>query len=112
MGDAGTVLLGGIWLMWITHNKNILIFKQWKWSAFFVLLLWCVSQNIFVEMFLYHDQLSEGKTLSWAPLSPFGPYLNPTLFEFNERTIMLQTQIPWIVLPWFFYKTVINLNKN
>jgi hypothetical protein len=25
---------------------------------------------------------------------------------------MLQTQIPWIVLPWFFYKTVINLNKN
>lgn len=112
MGDAGTVLLGGIWLMWITHNKNILIFKQWKWSAFFVLFLWCVSQNIFVEMFLYHDQLSEGKTLSWAPLSPFGPYFNPTLFEFNERTIMLQTQIPWIVLPWFFYKTVINLNKN
>ena len=88
MGDAGTVLLGGIWLMWITHNKNILIFKQWKWSAFFVLFLWCVSQNIFVEMFLYHDQLSEGKTLSWAPLSPFGPYFNPTLFEFNERTII------------------------
>ena len=39
MGDAGTVLLGGIWLMWITHNKNILIFKQWKWSAIFCFIV-------------------------------------------------------------------------
>ncbi len=111
MGDAGAVLLGGAWLMWITHKKNLMIFKKWNWTAFVVLFIWCVSQNIFVEMFLYHDQLADGKPLSWAPLSPFGPYFNPVLFEFNERTIMLQSQIPWMILPWFFYRTLINLNN-
>ena len=111
MGDAGTVLLGGAWLMWLSHKKDKNIFKKWKWSAFSVLLLWCIGQNIFVEMFLYHDQLAEGKVLSWAPLSPLGPYFNPVLFEFNDRTIMLQSQIPWMILPWFLYSTLINLNK-
>ena len=111
MGDAGAVLLGGVWLMWISHKKNLNIFKKWNWTAFLVLYIWCVSQNILVEMFLYHDQLADGKPLSWAPLSPFGPYFNPVLFEFNERTIMLQSQIPWMTLPWFFYGIIINLNK-
>ena len=83
MGDAGAVLLGGAWLMWITHKKNLMIFKKWNWTAFVVLYIWCVSQNIFVEMFLYHDQLADGKPLSWAPLSPFGPYFNPVLFDFH-----------------------------
>ena len=112
MGDAGAVLLGGFWLMWVTHNKDKSIFLEWKWSAFIVLLIWCISQNILVEMFLYHDQLAEGKPLSWAPLSPLGPYFNPILFEFNNRTIMLQSQMPWLILPWFFYMTLINLNKS
>ena len=112
MGDAGAVLLGGFWLMWVTHNKDKSIFLEWKWSAFIVLLIWCISQNILVEMFLYHDQLAEGKPLSWAPLSPLGPYFNPILFEFNDRTIMLQPQMPWLILPWFFYITLINLNKS
>ena len=112
MGDSGTVLLGGSWLMWLSHNKSNLIFQKWKWSAFLVLLIWCIGQNIFVEMFLYHDQLAEGKDLSWAPLSPLGPYINPVLFEFNGRTIMLQSQMPWFILPWFFYRTLINLNSS
>ena len=112
MGDAGAVLLGGFWLMWSTHNKDNSVFLEWKWSAFIVLLAWCIGQNILVEMFLYHDQLAEGKSLSWAPLSPLGPYLNPVLFEFNNRTIMLQSQMPWLILPWFFYMTLINLNKS
>lgn len=112
MGDSGTVLLGGSWLMWLSHNKNNLIFQKWTWSAFVVLLIWCIGQNIFVEMFLYHDQLAEGKDLSWAPLSPLGPYINPVLFEFNGRTIMLQSQMPWLILPWFFYGTLINLNRS
>ena len=112
MGDAGAVLLGGFWLMWLTHNKDNLDFLEWKWSAFIVLLAWCIGQNILVEMFLYHDQLAEGKSLSWAPLSPLGPYFNPILFEFNNRTIMLQSQMPWLILPWFFYMTLINLNKS
>ena len=111
MGDAGAVLLGGFWLMWLTHNKDNSVFLEWKWSAFIVLLAWCIGQNILVEMFLYHDQLAEGKPLSWAPLSPLGPYFNPILFEFNNRTIMLQSQMPWLILPWFFYMTLINLNK-
>ena len=111
MADAGTVLIGGIWLMWISHKKNSKVFTQWNWSAFCILMIWCIGQNILVEMFLYHDQLAEGKSLSWAPLSPFGSYFNPLLFEFNSRTIMLQTQIPWMILPWFFYRTLINLNR-
>ena len=40
---------------------------------------------ILVELFLYHDQLSEGKLLSWAPLSPLGKYFNPMIFSFNDR---------------------------
>ena len=112
MGDAGAVLLGGAWIMWLSHKKDVSVFKKWKWSAFCILLTWCIGQNILVEMFLYHDQLAEGKPLSWAPLSPLGPYFNPTLFEFNDRTIKLQSQVPWMILPWFFYRTLINLNKS
>ena len=74
MGDAGAVLCGGVWLMWITHKKDPIVFKKWKWSAFSIFLIWCIGQNILVEMFLYHDQLADDKLLSWAPLSPFGPY--------------------------------------
>ena len=111
MADAGAVLCGGVWLMWITHKKDSIVFKKWKWSAFSIFFIWCVSQNILVEMFLYHDQLADDKLLSWAPLSPFGPYFNPILFEFNDRSIMLQSQIPWLIIPWFFYKTIINLNN-
>ncbi len=111
MADAGAVLCGGVWLMWITHKKDSIVFKKWKWSAFSIFFIWCVSQNILVEMFLYHDQLAGDKLLSWAPLSPFGPYFNPILFEFNDRSIMLQSQIPWLIIPWFFYRTIINLNN-
>ena len=111
MADAGAVLCGGVWLMWITHKKDSIVFKKWKWSAFSIFFIWCVSQNILVEMFLYHDQLAGDKLLSWAPLSPFGPYFNPILFEFNDRSIMLQSQIPWLIIPLFFYRTIINLNN-
>tara|TARA_Y100000768_G_scaffold372684_1_gene340562 strand:- start:5498 stop:6088 length:591 start_codon:yes stop_codon:yes gene_type:complete len=111
MADVGAVLCGGVWLMWITHKKDSIVFKKWKWSAFSIFFIWCVSQNILVEMFLYHDQLADDKLLSWAPLSPFGPYFNPILFEFNDRSIMLQSQIPWLIIPWFFYRTIINLNN-
>ena len=111
MADAGAVLCGGVWLMWITHKKDSIVFKKWKWSAFSIFFIWCVSQNILVEMFLYHDQLADDKLLSWAPLSPFGPYFNPILFEFNDRSSMLQSQIPWLIIPWFFYRTIINLNN-
>ena len=113
LGDAGAVCLGGLWLMWRYAGKNIEVFKRWDWGAFFILFAWCVGQNILVEMFLYHDQLSVGKALSWAPLIPSGPYFNPLLFEFNDRTVMLQTQIPWLILPLIIYLSVIKLaNKS
>ena len=111
IGDAGAVLCVGVWLMWITHKKDPIVFKKWKWSAFSIFLIWCIGQNILVEMFLYHDQLADDKLLSWAPLSPFGPYFNPIIFEFNDRSIMLQSQMPWLILPWFFYRAIINLNN-
>ncbi|MEL1224556.1 MAG: hypothetical protein VW522_09930, partial [Candidatus Neomarinimicrobiota bacterium] len=66
-----------------------------------------------VELFLYHDQLGEGKNLSWAPLIPTGNSYNPQLFEFNNRSVMFQTQLPWILLPPFLYLAVIKLaNKR
>ena len=113
LADAGTIGLGGLWLMWRLSGKDSSIFSVWNWRAFFILFCWCVLQNIFVEMFLYHDQLSVGKPLSWAPLIPTGPYFNPLLFEFNGRTVMLQTQIPWLILPALLYLAIIRLsNKN
>ena len=54
MADAGTVLIGGVWLMWISHKKNSKVFTQWNWSAFCILMIWCIGQNVLVEMFLYH----------------------------------------------------------
>ena len=58
-------------------------------------------------MFLYHDQLAEGKALSWAPLAPTGPWFNPTLFEFRDRTITLQGQLPWLLMSPLYYGGVI-----
>ena len=58
-------------------------------------------------MFLYHDQLAEGKPLSWAPLAPTGPWFNPTLFEFRDRTITLQGQVPWLLMGPLFYLGVV-----
>jgi hypothetical protein len=65
-----------------------------------------------VEMFLYHDQLAEGKPLSWAPLAPTGPWFNPVLFEFRDRTITLQGQIPWLLMGPLLYWGVLSLNRN
>ena len=113
LADAGTVCLGGLYLMWVLNNKEQRIFLKWRWGPFLILLAWCIGQNLFVELFLYHDQLGEGKNLSWAPLIPTGNIFNPLIFEFNGRSVMFQTQLPWIILPPFLYMTVIKLaNKR
>lgn len=112
LADAGTVCLGGLWLLWIINNKKDYVFNNWEWSSFFILATWCVCQSLLVELFLYHDQVSEGKNLSWAPLAPTGNLFNPVLFEFNGRTVMFQTQLPWLILPPILYLTVIKLNKK
>jgi len=41
-----------------------------------------------------------------------GPYFNPVLFEFNDRTLMLQSQIPWLILPALIYVLVIKISNN
>ena len=112
LADAGTVCLGGLSLIWLVGNKQNNVFDSWKWSSFFILAIWCVGQNIFVELFLYYDQLGEGKNLSWAPLIPTGNTFNPVLFEFNSRSVMFQTQLPWLILPPILYLAVIRLAKK
>lgn len=112
MADAGTISIGGLLLMWLFSKKNTEIFRQWSWRSFLILSIWCIGQNLFVEMFLYHDQLSLGKQLSWAPLSPLGQIYNPILFEFQNRTVMLQTQLPWVFTPFLIYYFSIKFNKK
>ena len=112
LGDAGVVCMGGLWLMRKSHHKDIAIFKEWRWSAFIILLAWCIGQNLIVELFLYEDQLGVGKPISWAPLTPLGPYINPILFEYGDRTVNLQSQIPWLIMPVFLYKLVIYFNNR
>ena len=112
MADAGTVCLGGLWIMWRFSSRDIRIFHSWHWKSFSILLMWCIGQNLFVELFLYHDQLALGKDLSWAPLIPTGNSFNPLLFQFNGRAVMFQTQLPWVTLPAVLYASVIYLNKK
>lgn len=112
LADAGTISMGGLWLMWKYSKQNIQVFEQWNWGAFSILLIWCITQNLFVELFLYHDQLSEGKSLSWAPLAPTGQYFNPLLFEFNGRSVMFQTQLPWLIMAPILYKLTILLARR
>ena len=112
MADAGTISLGGLWLMWKLSKKDHEVFLSWNWQAFGILCFWCIAQNLCVELFLYHDQLSEGKLLSWAPLAPTGHYFNPMLFEFNGRSVMFQTQLPWLILPPILYMAAIKLARQ
>ena len=112
LADAGTISMGGLWLMWKYSKQNIQVFEQWNWGAFGILLIRCITQNLFVELFLYHDQLSEGKSLSWAPLAPTGQFFNPLLFEFNGRSVMFQTQLPWLIMAPILYKLTILLARR
>ena len=103
LADAGTVSLGGILITGKILGLGRAVFNRWNLAAFIILLAWCIGQNILVEMFLYFDQLSVGKDLSWAPLAPTGPWLNPVLFQFNDRTITLHGQIPWLLMTPILY---------
>ncbi len=107
LADAGSICLPGLLVAWLLLARRGRIFRAWSWAAFAVLLAFFVGQNVFVEMFLYHDQLAEGKALSWAPLAPTGPWLNPTLFTFRDRTLTLQGQISWLLMAPLFYAGVV-----
>jgi hypothetical protein len=112
LADAGSICLVGLLLVWLAYGKSEEVFRKWHWGAFALLLFFFLGQNIFVEMFLYHDQLTEGKPLSWAPLVPTGPWFNPTLFKFGDRTITLQGQVSWLIMTPAFYAAVIAYRKR
>ena len=111
LGDAGAICLGGLF---ITHKiyKNDTFLHKWDWKAFSMLLFIFLLQNILVEVYLYHDQLAEGKPLSWAPLSPLGNMFNPMLLTLSDRTVMFQSQVPWLITTPIFYKILLYLNKD
>ena len=113
LADAGAITFGSIFLTWLILKKDNAFLYKWSWKAFAILLLLFITQNILVEMFLYHDQLSVGREISWAPFSPWSPYYNPILFSFNDRTIMFQTQLPWLFIAPVIYRLFIySINKN
>jgi hypothetical protein len=107
LADAGAISCGGLLAVWLLSGRKPTLFTHWRHSVFLCLLFLFIGQNILVEMFLYHDQLEVGKPLSWAPLSPFGPWWNPVLFEFQGRTITLQGQLPWLFMTPLFYAGVL-----
>lgn len=107
LADAGSICIFGIVLLGWVFGRDSTVLTRWSWGAFVVLLVWFLAQNILVEMFLYHDQLAAGKPLSWAPLAPTGPWWNPVLFEFRDRTITLQGQLPWLIMTPLFYAGLI-----
>lgn len=112
LADAGSIALVALWLAWSLTGRNSVIFLTWHWPAFLIMMVYCLGQNIIVEMYLYHDQLAIGKQLSWAPLAPTGPWYNPTLFEFRGRTITLQGQVPWLLMTPILYGLTIALAKR
>ena len=107
LADAGSISCGGLLAVWLISGRNRVLFSHWRHWVFLCLLFLFIGQNILVEMFLYHDQLEVGKPLSWAPLSPFGPWWNPVLFEFQGRTVTLQWQLPWLLMTPLFYAGVL-----
>jgi hypothetical protein len=107
LADAGAVGLGGLVLVACAYRFSPAPFLDWKWGAFAVLAVWFLGQNLFVELFVYQEQLAAGKRLSWAPLIPTGPWWNPLLFTLGGRSVHLQTQLPWLLMTPLFYATTI-----
>ena len=113
LADAGTIGCGSLLLVWLAMGRRDSIYRQWNWGVFGLLLALFIGQNIFVEIFLYHDQLAAGKQLSWAPLSPMGSWFDPVLFEINDRTLRLSSQVPWLILtPLVYLGLIKGLNSG
>jgi len=112
LADAGAICCGGLLVVWLAMGRKDSTYRQWNWATFGLLLLVFLGQNILVEMFLYHDQLAVGKSLSWAPLSPAGHWFNPVLWEFQGRSIMFASQLPWLLLAPLIYWGLIKSLKT
>ena len=96
---------------------SILSFFNILYSYYFnlylnVLFLWFMTQNILVETIMYLNQVGGVSLLSWAPLMPLVPWLNPTIFSFGEREVTLQSQSAWLIATPIFYKIAIYYHKK
>lgn len=103
LGDAAAVGLTGVFLVWLAYGRANTAFKSWRWGACAILLIWFIAQNLFVELYVYQQQLAEGFRLSWAPLMPTGPWYNPAVLTWDGRTAQLQTQLPWLLMTPIYY---------
>ena len=113
LADAGAITCGSLLLVWLLFKRSSSIYRRWDWRVFVTLLLLLVAQNVFVELFLYHDQLAEDKQLSWAPLSPGGPWFNPSLAQIGDRTVMFNTQLPWfLATPIVYWMLIRSVNRS
>ncbi len=112
LADATAIGLTGVLLVWLVYGRSERAFIQWRWGAFFVLLAWFVGQNLFVELYIYQQQLAEGLRLSWAPLIPTGPWYNPVVLELDGRTVQLQTQLPWLLMTPIYYWMLIRIYRR
>lgn len=109
LADSAAIGLVGVFLVWVSLGRNNVAFTQWHWGAFCILLVWFVGQNLYVELYVYQEQLAEGLRLSWAPLIPTGPWYNPVLFELDGRSVQLQTQWPWVLMTPIYYALLIRV---
>ena len=107
LADAAAIGLMGVFLVWLCYGRTDHAFVRWRWGAFGVLLVWFVGQNLFVELYIYQQQLAEGLRLSWAPLIPTGPWFNPTVLDIGGKTAQLQTQLPWLLMTPIYYLLLI-----
>ena len=76
--------------------------RSFRWSGLVTAFIWFMFQNVFVEMVVYRNQLS-GQKISWAPLTPLGSWVNPTIFTIGTSTCTLQGQMPWLIMTPVFY---------
>ena len=104
--DTGIVWFGIILVSW-SYRYNPKPFKQFTWLAFSTLFIWFMAQNILVETIIYHNQVGGGALLSWAPLMPLGPWMNPAIMSFGEREVTFQSQSAWLIATPIFYKIAI-----
>ncbi|MAU64026.1 MAG: hypothetical protein CMC38_06785 [Flavobacteriaceae bacterium] len=113
LNSLADVLIVWIGLFFVkTYYKNKKSpFIKWEWGAFFILLIWFIVQNIYVEAFFYHLQLGSNGDLSWAPLQPLGSWYNPTLFKILGNPITFQTQSCWIIITPIIYYLSIYFNR-
>ena len=102
----------GIFLVKYIYNRKESPFINWKWGAFFILFIWFIAQNIYVEAFFYHLQLGSNGDLSWAPLQPLGSCYNPTLFEIGENPITFQSQSSWVIMTPIVYLLLIYFTRK